>query len=374
MLAELRWWWLVSTLMLALIMQPLSLQARELEVNVGGYIAAGADHYGPFFDRKGVPETTRGVLRNAKLELELAWGEAWAAELDGGYEIRGDDRDAELGDAYLKYQGVGRPTVTLGRFKEPFGLERLSSYTALSTGERSLVTSAFAPGRSQGVGLGQFRKSLTWSLGVFTDEPEGGATRAVTGRVTIAPLRTEQHTLHLGLAASWRDLGDARFQIRNRGEVFSADTVIRSPRFDARDSALIGLEGGWSWGRFFVLSEAMAQQVTRANGERWRFSGAYLQTGLFLTDDHRRYRRGEFKRLEPAGPSGAVELVARYSAVDLRDRGLGAEAQVALLGINYYAGEDVQLRLNWLMPDIQGNTLSPDPDGDAVTLRAIVRF
>lgn len=373
MLDDLRLAWLILWLTLLFAAQPLTLQAQPLELDLGGYIAAGVDHYGAFYDEDGAPQTTRGVLRNAKLELELGWG-SWAAEIDGSYEIRGDDREAELGDAYLQYQGADRLTATLGRFKEPFGLERLSSYASINTSERSVVTSAFAPGRSQGLSVGQFRKSATWALGVFTDEPEGGATRAVTGRITVAPLRSDQQALHLGLAASWRDLGGERFQIKDRGEVFSADNVLRSPRFDARDSALLGLEGAWTSGRFSVMAEAMAQRVTRVNGERWHFSGAYLQAGVFLTDDHRRYRRGEFKALEPVGRAGAVELVARYSAVDLRDRDLGAEATIALIGANYYLGEQLQVRLNWLIPDIEGNTLMSDPDGDALTLRVLFRY
>lgn len=371
---DLRWAWLVVSLTLLMSLQSLTLQAEPLELDVGGYVAGGVDHYGAFYDEDGVTQTTRGVLRKTKLEFELDWGKAWAAEIDGSYDIRGDAREVELGDAYLQYQGADRFTAKLGRFKEPFGLERLTSYATINTSERSVVTSAFAPGRSQGLTIGQFRQSATWALGVFTDEPEGGATRAVTGRVTVAPLRSDRQALHLGLAASWRDLDGERFQIKDRGEVFSGDNVLRSPRFDARDSALLGLEGAWASGRFSVVAEAMAQRVTRVNGERWYFSGAYLQTSVFLTDDHRGYRRGGFNSLKPVGQAGAIELVARYSEVDLRDRRLGAEARIALIGANYYLGEQLQVRLNWLMPDVQGNTLMSDPDGDALTVRVVFRY
>ena len=95
---------------------------------------------------------------------------------------------------------------------------------------------------------------------------------------------------------------------------------------------------------------------------------------MFLTDDRRYYSRGEFDWIEPRHRAGALELVARHSAVDLRDRNLGAEASVTLLGLAWYLGELFQLRLNYLMPDIRGNTLMAVPDGDAVTLRAVLRF
>lgn len=356
------------------LVQPLMASAQSLEADIGGYLAAGVDHYGAFYDRDGDPSTTRGVLRNAKLQVELAWGKHWEAELDGSYKIEGDEKQADLGDAYVQYNGAGRFQLKLGRYKEPFGFERLASYSALNTSERSVVTSAFAPGRSTGVLAGQFRKSGTWALGVFTDEPDGGSTRAVTGRFTRAPVRSDSGVLHLGVAASWRNLDDARFQIKDEAEVFSADNVIRSPRFDARDTWLAGLEAAWLAGRLALTAEAMAQNVRRTNGEHWRFSGGYLQASLFLTDDQRRYSRGEFKRVKPQRSGGAWEVVMRHSVVDLRDRALGAEASVTLLGLNYYLDQQFQVRLNGLFPDVSGNTLMANPDGDAVTLRAILRF
>lgn len=382
MIGELRWALLVVGLTLAFMLQPLTVLAAPPETEWsgewggewGGYLAGGMDHYGSFYDEDGESDTTRAVLRNAKLQLELAWGEQWQAELDGSYQIAGDKKELDLGDAFLQFNGARRFRVTAGRFKEPFGLERLTSYTDLNTSERSVATSAFAPGRSTGIMAGQFRKSATWALGVFTEEPDGGSTRAVTGRMTAAPVRSHARVLHLGLAASWRDLDDQRFQIRDEGEVFSADNIIRSPRFDARDAWLAGLEAAWLAGRLTLAGEAMMQSVQRSNGERWQFQGAYLQASLFLTPDQRRYGRGEFKGVKPQHAAGAVEVVARHSTVDLRDRGIGAEAQVMLLGLNYYLGDQFQVRLNYLRPDISGNTLMANPDGDAVTLRAVLSF
>ena len=344
------------------------------QAEVSGYIAAGVDHYGAFHDEDGEESTTRGVLRNAKLQVELAWGDAWEAEIDGGYEIEGDNKDAELGDAYVQYNGPDRLAVRLGQFKEPFGMERLTSYSSLGTGERSMATSAFAPGRSLGIMVGQYRKSSTWALGIFSDErkPEDGS--AVTARVSRAPVRSEDQVLHLGAAASWRQHREEEFQIKDEAEVFSADNVVRSPRFEARESRLAGVEAGWQFHRLTVTAEVMAQEVRRKGGEWWRFTGGYVQAGLLLTDDQRPYERGEFKRIKPKSNGGALELVARYSAVDLRDRSIGAEASVTTVGLNYYLGKDIQLRLNYLMPEISGNRLSPDPGGNAATLRLVYRF
>lgn len=374
MLADLHRTWLIAGLALVVLLPPSALRADPLELDLGGYIAAGVDRFGPFYNEEGDPDTTRGIVRNAKLELEMEWGSNWAAEIDGSYKARGNRGETELGDAYVQYQGANGFEAKLGRFKEPFGFERLTGYTNISTSERSMVTSAFAPGRSQGLAIGQLNKANTWFFGVFTKEPEGEETRAVTGRYTVAPVQNNRRTLHFGIAASWRDLNGARFQVKDRGEVFSADNILRSPRFEARHTTLGGLEAAWSLGRLTVVSEAMAQQVERENGEHWRFSGAYLQAGFFLTNDHRRYKHGEFKGPDSPGPAGAVELVARYSAVDLQDRDLGARAAIALVGANYYLGNQFQLRLNWLVPKVEGTILAPDPTGNAFTLRVLFRY
>ena len=350
------------------------LNASNLDAELGGYIAGGVDHYGAFYDEDGVGDNTEAILRSAKLELELAWGDAWEAEFDGSYSIVDDKREWDWGDLYVQYDGPHRWYVRAGQFKEPFGFERLASYTNLNTSERSLVTSAFAPGRSAGLMAGQDRKAATWSLGAFTEKWNDEPTQAVTGRVTVAPVRTDIQALHIGVAASWRDLKGERFQIKDKGEIPSADNIIRSPRFDATDTWLAGLEAAWLYGPLTVTSEIMAQQVKSVEGDWWRFSGAYLQASVFLTGDRRRYDRGGFDRIAPNHGYGAVELVVRQSAVDLRDRGVGAEASVTLLGVAYHLGERFQLRADYLLPDISGNTLMADPSGDAASLRLIARF
>jgi phosphate-selective porin OprO/OprP len=352
---------------------PSSGHAGGLESEFSGYLAAGVDHYDAFYDEDGETGTTEAVIRNAKLELELAFGDHWEAELDGAYDYQRGEYEVEPGDLYLQYNR-GSGVLRMGQFKEPFGLERLSGYTSLNTSERSVVTSSFAPGRNTGALIGLQRKRSTAVLGVFTDRPEGGEMKAITGRATHAPVFGDGQVLHLGLAASYRDLAGERFQIKDEGEVFSADNVIRSPRFDAKDTALAGMELGWTKGPFTLISEAVVQDVRQQNGDHWRFSGAYLSAGWFLTDDRREYERGEFDRVEPSGTWGAVELVTRFSHVDLRDRQLGAEASVAVLGINYWYGEHVQLRVNYLWPRIEGNTLMAEPDGHGMTGRLVLMF
>ncbi len=353
---------------------PLQADDNGFGVDLGGYAVAGVDRFGAFHDEDGAESTENTVVRKVRLGLELTYGKNWLFELDGAYQYDGDERVLEVDDLWLRYDGFDWGGIQIGQMKEPFGFERLWGYSSLMTNERSVATSAFAPGRSEGLMLNNAGKKFTWAVGAFREDSDAGSPRAVTGRATFAPLRSDSQSVHLGLAGSWRDLQGERFQIRDHGEVFSADNVIRSPRFDAEDLVLLGGEFAWSYGPATFTSEAMTQRVRQVQGDDWQFSGGYAQLGYLLTGEHRRYGRGEFKRVDPRSQLGAIELVGRWSGVDLRQRNVGAEASIVALGINYYWRKSVLVRVNYLIPDISGNALMANPDGDAVTVRAQLRF
>ncbi len=67
-------------------------------------------------------------------------------------------------------------------------------------------------------------------------------------------------------------------------------------------------------------------------------------------------------------------MVARYSYLDVRDRGLGSKASVTTLGVSYYYAKRLKVMLAYLHPDIAGSVRHDDPDGDAVSVRVQVLF
>ncbi len=345
------------------------------QLDIDAYLTLGVDHYGAFHDKKGRDSTTNVILRKAKLGFDYRFNKAWRAELGLNYSIDGDDEDLELADANIDFRGFDFVNIQLGRMLEPFGFERLGGFSSLATNERSLATSVFAPGRSSyGVRLNNKKKSYTWAIGAFQESSDSESPQSVTGRFTVAPFRGDEFTLHLGLAGSYRDLQEQRFQIKDEAEVFSADNVVRSARFEADKSKLLGGEFAWLYKSVTFSSEVMSERVTQTDNTEWDYSGFYTQLSYLVTGEQREYSKGELKRVKPFSHYGAVELVTRFSAVDLRDHELGAKAQILLLGINYYLEKSFLIRLNYLMPDISGNALNDDPEGEAITLRAQYRF
>jgi phosphate-selective porin OprO/OprP len=81
----------------------------------------------------------------------------------------------------------------------------------------------------------------------------------------------------------------------------------------------------------------------------------------FPTGEHRPYDKaqGEFGRVVPKSRRGAIELLARYSTMDLNalDAGVkGGEEAVTTLGVNWYANANVRIMANYLFVNNGANT------------------
>src|SRR5690606_10946852 len=85
-----------------------------------------------------------------------------------------------------------------------------------------------------------------------------------------------------------------------------------------------GLEFAANRGRLHLASEAAWLKLKRPGNADPTFFGGYAEVGLFLTDDSRSYKNGNFDRTTPRNPVGdgglgALELNLRYDRLDLTD-------------------------------------------------------
>ena len=281
------------------------------------------------------------------------------------------DGDADFNDVYMgmkKLPVVG--TVKIGHFKEPFGLEELTSSKYITFMERGL-TSAFVPGRNTGTGV--FKEELdgrlTWALGVFLDtdgygdEEEGAENNfAATGRITGIPwFEGKDRLLHLGLAYSYRNVNDDELRFRERPECHLASRFVDTGNFDADSENLLGIEAVLVCGPLSLQGEYMIADVDGNDGEPDpTFSGYYGYVSYFLTGEHRAYKKsaGAFSRVKPKsnflhkGGMGAWEVGLRYSALDLKDDGInGGELEDITFGVNWYLNPNVRVMWNYVMAD-----------------------
>jgi len=286
-------------------------------------------------------------------------------------------------DLYLRLRDP-RDTLSLtaGHFKEPFGLEQLTSSADTTFLERALPD-AFTPGRSVGAMVhGEWLdRRATWSLGLFRSlngetcfpDGRGGEASAVTGRATWLAWRSEETNdlVHLGASYSFRSLrDDARY--RQRPEVQFAGYVTDTGRFAADATHLLGTEAAWVRGPLSLQGEYLAACADRPEDTNAFLHGFYVQGSYFLTGESRPYdgKTGVFTGLKPRRPFptkgvGAWEIATRYSFLDLGASGLpetARQVQDFTVGLNWYLNPNLRLGWNYVRSWIDGADLSGAAD------------
>ena len=264
---------------------------------------------------------------------------------DWSYKIQynvGDNNGGEPEDLYIRYNGWGKKaTVTIGKQKEPFGLEELTSSKDISFLERSAITENYAPGRNKGVQFHGKSGAFTYALGVFDEGNNNGDDDfAVTGRTTFTPVKSDDGVVHLGLAYSKR----------------------------ADDTDVTGLEVAASQGPFHVQAEYVDAEIGNTD-----LDGYYVQAGWIITGEQRPYSSGKFKRVKPSGDLGAVELIVRYEAGEgnYSDVELGrTDATSYGIGLNWYINSIVRAGISYS----EGKDELSDDDGSEIRARLQLAF
>lgn len=268
-----------------------------------------------------------------------------------------------LTDFYVTFKEVPVfANVRLGHFKQPVGLEHLTSGNNLYYMERSPGHDAFLQPFQFVTGLMAFDSywddcvtaglALT-RVGKQTMTPfafnVGTGEYAITGRLTMLPVCEDQgrRLLHAGIGYSFSGTHQ-NFEVANRPLVRAGagsqqiPNIIDSGKFFTPDpSQLLNAELAAVWGRLSLSAE---YQYVRGTNMFEQFSdgtfsgphgdvtyqGVYAELGLFLNpEDYRRYdkKEGVWGRqiVAPRGPSEPacsaghmpVQLVCRYTYLDL---------------------------------------------------------
>ncbi|MGB0330250.1 MAG: OprO/OprP family phosphate-selective porin [Planctomycetota bacterium] len=319
----------------------------------------------------GANDGSASDVRRARALLDLRGAEGSALR---PFRLRAqmDFRDLEVRwlDLYARYDGIFtgggivHSDVRLGEFREPFGLEAMTSVTYLPFIERSTATNTFTPGRSRG---GQTSlRSAHWLL-------QAGAFRRTDGLPFPDEALDERA---ITARAVWQ--GDGRGLTQAGGSI-----SLRNPRGDllvfrgttgsrlleriadtgsiAADRAFVGgveallREGPWT-----AQSEAFGLWIDDANGVNGEsfLSGGYLSVSRFLGAGETSWARGRGAlgppRIDGAiRPGGggwqAMEAVARLSYTDLTGGSIGAGRILDLeTGLNFHLSPTTRLMLHWI--------------------------
>ena len=355
-----------------------SVESNEDFFELSASIIGGAESFSEFYSKEG-ESGEESFIRKAKLGFDFEFDRYWKVQLELTTKQEDGEFESKFGDAYVSYSGLRMGKFKLGKlklghFKEPFGFGRLTSLSNIHTNERSLTTSSFTPGRNYGLQIENKKKTWTWSIGYFQDNESDEKSNGLTARVTHTNYFDDFHLLHLGYAYSSKDLNANEFQIKEEAGLFSAQNVIRSAQFNADKSTSHGGEVFWQKDAMSFTGEYISQTVKQVDGTNWQYSGYYLQASYFFGGARMRYQKGKLKSVKLESGQSAWEWVIRYNYTDLRDQQLGSETQIIETGINYYYKEPMILKLSLYNANIEGNRLSSESKGDAVSLRVVYKI
>lgn len=258
--------------------------------------------------------------------------------------------DVSFKDLYFGLSGFPVANVRVGQFKEPFGMEQLTSGPNLVFLERAL-SDVFSPSRNPGIMLFNtaFDSRITWAIGVFKDGTSvarnlNDANYNFTGRLTALALDNDL-LVHVGAAGSRRNpLGEV-LRISANPEVNLTPKFIDTGLLSAASTNLFDLELAVQYGGVSFQSEYASSRVSLTNGEAVNLFGYYVHGSFVLTGERRPYskRNGVFAGLKPSsnftpqGGSGAIEIAARYSVLDFQDIPNQGEALTNItIGLHWY--------------------------------------
>ncbi|PXW89698.1 phosphate-selective porin OprO/OprP [Nitrosomonas sp. Nm84] len=349
----------------------------ESEIRLSGFIQADTRTY---FEDSAEFGKDNFLLRRIQPSLEVEFNKTYSL-----YIMSNFTSTPGILDVYLEGNFTKPFNVRVGKFKPPFGLERLQSATALAFNERAFPTN-LAPNREVGAQIfGNLLGDTTeYQIGLFSgaiDNSSGLRGNVIyanhsgidfVARIFSHPLKHSNaeflQGLGLGVAYSYgTQQGSAQPGGHNLpafispGQQLIASYV--SGAFADGSRERIGPQLYYHYGPFGILGEYTVSQQNIKIGtatDKVTNDAAQVQLSwvLFNGDaSFRRIRPNNPLTLENISALGAVQLVTRYSELNLDSNAFAhgllnpdqsvKKAQDFGIGINWYLNRNVKFQLDY---------------------------
>lgn len=267
--------------------------------------------------------------------------------------------------------------IRVGYFKTPIGLDSVGASRTISFLEAPLATQAIYEGRRTGVEWALTRKTYNLQLQGFAGRDVEGKNHGTTvaGHFTWTPRKAEGDVIHVGVGYSVENPDATSGRVRAKIEAGLTDTRLIDSGALPGTSHIErgGLEFIRIAGPFTVLAEHLEQNVARSDGlSDFRAQGNTVYGSWVVTGESRAYT-GTLGNVTPKGPAGALELLLRYSDLDLNDSGIeGGYQHDWTAGANYYFTKNFKVQANYIKASSRRAGVSVDPN--AFEVRAQVMF
>ncbi|HKY69665.1 MAG TPA: porin [Gammaproteobacteria bacterium] len=315
-------------------------------------------------------------VRGLELDLEGGIGH------DLSYSIAlALDNGVGVNDAYFTYHAYDHLDVSLGQVISPFCLENTNSGKWLPFLERSLPVVAFRPCLGIGGRIQNWGDDYSFALAVTTplhgtnkDKTVSGTSimhrsdrLTTTGRLTFAPILTDEQVIQIGGSAVY---GDTNTQFRDGSPNVDGRRFSTPPEAKARNTfslvnsgnnllvrhySVLGAEAGGLFGHLLLQAEYLHTFLTRDDLPHAQFHGWYAQGAYVLTGEMREYKAkdGKFGAVKPRCWYGAWEVGARFSTVNLNDKDiLGGKEHNTTLGLNWFFNKNLRISGDYIFASI----------------------
>ena len=321
----------------------------------------GADDYsvnGQEF-RRVYLEVGGKVYKNIKYKAQI--------ELAGG--------EIAYRDMYIKFTklpGIGGD-LAFGSMAEATGLDMATSSKYISFLERSMLTNTQAFRWNSGIHYSNFgildgKLGLQMSYafnGVHDDgfkdsDLEDGAHFVARVTSPVYENKDKNQVVHVGVNFESRKRSEdpAEYILKFRPENHMGEKI--SVTFaDLENQTDIGFELAANFGPLSFQGEYEIAGYNTVDKD-YKVNGYYAAVTYFVTGGHRGYKKGAGSRVKPYnnfcikdGNFGAVELVARYSAMDFSDFRTGDDELKSVsnitAGFNWYLNSHARLMYNYVI-------------------------
>ena len=298
--------------------------------------------------------------RRARIGVNGTLADNW----DGRIEVDFSGGGISPNDFRLRRSFSDGSRLWIGQYKVPMGLNELTSSNNITFIERASNSNMIADSRRMGVAYERFGSQAGFKTMIFGravgqrgdvvgDMPVGIALRGV-----FAP-QLGEGTLHLGGSVVYEDLMDNitvgfsdRPEARDtKGGQALIGLTISDP--DLQDTFKGGLELAYINGPVSLEGEFLMTRVGMDNGDSPVFQGWHIQSSYVLTGEGRSYSTGGFGGVSPSNNSGAWEIAARFSHMDLNDSGyIGGRQSNLTLGLNHYITSNLRFMGNIIIVNL----------------------
>lgn len=324
----------------------------KFEASIGGRIQF--DAYA--FDRDLASTTGTTEFRRARLTLSgKAYG--WDYKMENDFGAGGGLEGFR--DVYIAKSALGGK-FTIGHFKPYRAMEELTSSNELLTMERPFASATgLFSGRQfqQGVGYLRAGENYTAGLSVFNLRGASGTRNegmGAAGRVTFAPINTDNSTLHFGAWYSFEDNNQGSADLvatSNYAGRRGPSQVIATTTGASRNTVdVMAVEAAGSFGPAFFQAEYADATYGQPLGRDQDVKTYYVQGSFMLNGGHKPYKAatGVFGSPKVAD-KGLWELTGRYDYVE--NETLNREVTSWILGMNYYVNPNLRFMFNYTQGD-----------------------